>query len=67
VSRLLYAIRRASAAIYRVLIIGLLAFVYALVLPWLALAFRLGSRKSGGWRVRRDTEVASIERLRSLY
>ena len=66
-SRLLTVVRRASAAAYRGTLIVLLALVYALVLPWFALGWRLRGRRAGGWRRREDPGLASTERLRSLF
>jgi hypothetical protein len=66
-SRILAAIRRASAMVYRVLLIAMLAVVYALAFPWFALVVRMRRRPPRGFRVRRDPDVASLERLRSLY
>ena len=68
--RLLAVVRRASAAIYRTLVLALLAVVYVLVLPFFALAFRLRARRAPSapvWRLRDDPGVASMDRLRSLF
>jgi len=66
-SRLAAILRRASAAVYRALVLVLLAIVYVLVLPWCALAWRVRGRRPGGWRRRDDPGLASLERLRSLF
>jgi hypothetical protein len=65
--RLAAILRRASAAVYRGLLLVLLAIVYLVVLPWFALAWRLGGARPGGWRRRHDPGLASLERLRSLF
>lgn len=66
-SRLLALVRRASAAVYRALLIALLAVVYVLVLPWFALAWRLRRRPSPGFQRRDDPGLASLDRLRLLF
>jgi hypothetical protein len=67
-ARLLAAVRRASSAIYRAIVLALLAVTYVVVLPWFFVARRLfGAPPPAGWRVRSDTDLASIERLRSLF
>jgi hypothetical protein len=65
--RLLAVVRRASAWIYRSIVIALLGVVYVLVLPAFALAWRVRGRRRGGWRLRQDTGLATPERLRSLF
>jgi hypothetical protein len=68
-SRLLAAVRRASGAVYRALLLVLLGVVYALILPWFALAFRFSPRRARprGWQRRDDAGLASLDRLRSLF
>ncbi len=66
-SRALGAVRRASAAVYRGLLVALLGVVYVTVLPWFALAWRLRGAPPAGWRRRDNPNLASIERLRSLF
>lgn len=63
--RLLALVRRASAAIYRALVLVLLIVFYVTVLPGFALGFRLFAARRTGWRTRQDVDVASLERLRS--
>jgi hypothetical protein len=64
---LLGKVRRASERVRSALVVGLLAAVYALVIPWFALARRLGSGRPRGWVQRQDRAVGSIERLRRLF
>jgi hypothetical protein len=69
-ARLLAAVRRASAAIYRALVLALLAVAYVVVLPWFAAIFRLRARRTlaaPAWRPRDDPGLASVDRLRSLF
>ena len=67
-ARLLAAVRRASSAIYRTIVLALLAVTYVIVLPWFFVARRLfGAPPPGGWRLRDDRDLASIERLRSHF
>ncbi len=67
-ARVLAAVRRASSAIYRAIVLALLAVTYIVVLPWFFAARRLfGAPAPGGWRLRDDPALASIERLRSLF
>jgi hypothetical protein len=64
---LLAAVRRASAAIYRALLLVLLSLVYVVVLPFFALGFRLRRPRPSGFRRRDDPGLASVERLRSPF
>jgi len=66
-SRVLSLVRRASAAVYRGVLLALLGVVYVAVLPLFALAWRLRRLPPAGWHRRDDPGVASIERLRSLF
>ncbi|MBA3547024.1 MAG: hypothetical protein H0T76_11115 [Nannocystis sp.] len=61
---LLARVRRASDAVRRALVLALLVVVYALVLPWFALALRLRARRSPGFRARQDPAITALERLR---
>lgn len=60
-------LRRASDGLRRALTIALLALVYVIVLPWFALVRRLRRPAAPGWRVRRDPNVGSLERLREPF
>jgi len=66
-ARLLAIIRRASRAVYRGIVLALLAVTYLVVFPWFAVVWRLRRRRTVGWRRREDPELASLERLRSLF
>ncbi len=67
-ARVLAAVRRASSATYRAVVLVLLAVTYVVVLPWFAAAWRIAeARPRHGWRLRSDPGLASIERLRSLF
>lgn len=66
--RMLSLVRRASRWLREVLVVGLLAAVYVVVLPWFALGQRVfGDRRSRGWRLRDDRDVGNIERLRQPF
>jgi hypothetical protein len=64
---LLGRVRRASERVRSALVVGLLALVYVLVIPWFALGKRLGRGRPRGWVQRQDAAVGSIERLRQLF
>lgn len=64
---LLGKVRRASERVRSALVLGLLAAVYALVIPWFALGKRLGSGRARGWVRRQDGQVGSLERLRRPF
>lgn len=66
-ARLLARVRRASEAVRRGLVVGSLALVYVLVLPWFAVGLRLRARRSPGFRPRRDPAIATLDRLRLPY
>lgn len=66
-ARLLARVRRVSDVVRRALVVSLLVLVYALVLPWFALALRLRSRRLPGFRPRHDPAIATLERLRMPY
>lgn len=66
-ARMLARVRRASTAVRRALVLGLLAILYALVLPWFALYVRVFRRPTSGWQHRDDREVASLRRLRQPF
>lgn len=66
-ARLLARIRRASEALRRALVVGLLALVYGLVLPWFAVGLRLRGRRLPGFRPRSDPAIATLDRLRLPY
>lgn len=66
-ARLLARVRRASEAVRRAVAAALLVLVYVLLLPLFAVALRLRGRRPGGWRPRQDPELASPDRLRSLF
>lgn len=66
-ARVLARVRRASAAVRRALVLGLLAVIYVLVLPWFALYVRVFRRPASGWQHRHDREVASLPRLRQPF
>ena len=63
-ARLLARVRGASDAVRRALVVSLLVVVYALVLPWFALALRLRARRLPGFRARQDPAIATLDRLR---
>ena len=63
-ARLLARIRRASDAVRRALVDGLLVLVYIIVLPWFAVGLRLRARRLPGFRARQDPAIATLERLR---
>jgi hypothetical protein len=65
--RLLALVRRASRAVYRALVVVLLALVYVIVIPPLSLFIRLRGERPRGFRRRDDPEVASLPRLRSRF
>ncbi len=65
--RLSAGLRRTSDALYRLLLLVLLALVYVFVIPWYALALRLRGRRVTGWLSRSDPGVGALERLRSPY
>jgi hypothetical protein len=64
--RVARAVQRASERVRAALVVVLLALVYVLVFPWLAIARRLTPR-SRGWKRRDDPELATRERLRRLF
>lgn len=65
--RVLRTVRRASGAVYRALVVALLALVYALLLPWFAVAFRLRRASAEGFVRRDDPDLATLDRLRSRH
>jgi hypothetical protein len=65
--RVLAPIRRASAFVYRALVLLLLSLVYVTVIPLYAVALRMRRRRSPGWRLRDDARLTSIDRLRSPF
>ena len=65
--RLLEPIRRASDALYRVLLLVLLSLVYVTVIPWYAVALRLRPKRISGWHRRSDPDLGTLERLRSPF
>ena len=65
--RLLTTIRRASAIVYRALLLVLLSLVYVTVIPLYAVALRIRRRRSPGWLLRDDARLASMDRLRSPF
>jgi hypothetical protein len=66
-ARLLATIRWASRVVYRSIVLALLAVTYVVVFPWFAVVWRLRRRRSVSWRRREDPDLASLERLRSLF
>jgi hypothetical protein len=65
--RVLAVVRRASAAVYRFLVLVLLAIVYVVVLPWFAVGLRLRARRPRGFRRREDGALTTLARLRSPF
>lgn len=65
--RVLARVRRASVAVRRALVLGLLAITYVLALPWLALYVRVFRRPASGWQRRDDREIATLPRLRQPF
>jgi hypothetical protein len=65
--RVLGQLRRASDAIYRVLLLVLLSLVYVTVIPWYALVLRLRRKRAPGWHSRSDPHLGSLPRLRSPF
>jgi hypothetical protein len=65
--RMLALVRRASDRLRVALLVGLLAVVYALLIPWFSLGYRLFGKRTRGWRPRVDLDACSLERLRQPF
>ena len=65
--RLLARLRRISTWLRARITVVLLVLVYVLAFPLLAAVRRLRPAAPDGWRRRDDPDVASLDRLRSLF